>query len=313
MEMKNPLAIGIIFLFIGIAVAPSINSSTVKTIDNSDLVEVTSQACGIQGYRDATVNLTRAQYQELAQYLADVNARLNQTTTRDEAVPIFKEAVVELHKYGLLPKGMSITRAQRLVTGSVATSRLARIQPRSTQVRLNEVDNQFCLVAGTTDNAFIFGPIKSSLFLLLMLITYVNYGIATLFDNLGLRLLAGVFYGIDTVLEWLWIPTRVIPFEIGGLVTMGSYYYEWEVGPHFYPSDGWITTQGLQGKQSINGSFFGNLKNGGGLGLFFGMYGYTGFVLHPVTSYRAIFLGSALRAAMSDTPPYASEGFGKNS
>jgi len=41
-EIKKLLAIGIIFLFIGVAVAPSINSSVVKASD--DLVEVTSQA-----------------------------------------------------------------------------------------------------------------------------------------------------------------------------------------------------------------------------------------------------------------------------
>ena len=114
MEMKKLLALGIIFLFFGVAVAPSINSSVVKTSD--DLIEVTSQACGIQGFGNTTVKLTKQQYQDLEQYLVDFRARLNQTTTREEAVPIFKDAVVELNKYGLLPKGMSVERAQHLVT-----------------------------------------------------------------------------------------------------------------------------------------------------------------------------------------------------
>ena len=116
MEMKKLLAIGIIFLFIGVAVAPSINSTVVKASDDNDLVEVTSQACGIQGFGNTTVKLTKQQYQNLEQYLVDFRARLNQTTTREEAVPIFKDAVVELNKYGLLPKGMSVEKAQQLVT-----------------------------------------------------------------------------------------------------------------------------------------------------------------------------------------------------
>jgi hypothetical protein len=112
---RKCLAVGIILLFIGVAVAPSINSSVVKTSD--DLVEVTSQACGIQGFGgNTTVKLTKEQYQDLQNYLVDFRARLNQTATREEAVPLFKDAVVELNKYGLLPMGINVEKAQRLVT-----------------------------------------------------------------------------------------------------------------------------------------------------------------------------------------------------
>jgi hypothetical protein len=117
MEMKKLIAVSIIFLFIGVAVAPTINFTVVKASNNNDLVEVTTQACGIKGYGDATVKLTRQQYNELQQYLIEFRARLNQTSTREEAVPIFKETVVELNKYGLLPKGMSISQELNLITG----------------------------------------------------------------------------------------------------------------------------------------------------------------------------------------------------
>ena len=113
---KKWLAIGIILLFVGVTIAQTINFNTVKASTDEDLVEVTTQACGIQGYGDTTVKLTRQQYNDLEQYLAEFRTRLNQTTTREEAVPIFKEAVIELDKYGLLPKGMSVEKAQRLVT-----------------------------------------------------------------------------------------------------------------------------------------------------------------------------------------------------
>jgi len=117
MEMKKSLAVGVILLFIGVAIAPSINLSVVKASQDDDLVEVTTQACGIKGYGNTTVKLTREQYNDLEKYLVEFRARLNQTTTREEAIPIFKEAVVELNKYGLLPKGMSVEQAQKLFTG----------------------------------------------------------------------------------------------------------------------------------------------------------------------------------------------------
>ncbi|HVO72986.1 MAG TPA: hypothetical protein VMT35_03120 [Ignavibacteriaceae bacterium] len=107
-RLRKGLAVGIILLFIGVAVAPSINSTVVKASDDNDLIEVTSQACGIQGFGNTTVKLTKQQYKDLEQYLVDFRARLNQTTTREETVPIFKDAVVELNKYGLLLKGLSV-------------------------------------------------------------------------------------------------------------------------------------------------------------------------------------------------------------
>ena len=102
---KKCLAVGIILLFIGVAVAPSINSSVVKASNDKDLVEVTSQACGIQGFGKTTVKLTKQQYQNLEQYLVDFRARLNQTTTREEAVPLFKDAVVERAASRSIPAG----------------------------------------------------------------------------------------------------------------------------------------------------------------------------------------------------------------
>ncbi len=110
------LAIGIILLFVGVAIAPSINQSVVTASQNDDLVEVTTQACGIKGFGDTTVKLTREQYQNLKQYLVDFRTRLDHTQTRDEAISLFNEAVVEINTYGLLPKGMNFEQAQQLVT-----------------------------------------------------------------------------------------------------------------------------------------------------------------------------------------------------
>jgi hypothetical protein len=147
--MKKLLAIGIIFLFIGVAVAPSINSTVVKTSDN--LIEVTSQACGIQGFGNTTVKLTKQQYHDLEQYLVDFRARLNRTTTKDEAIPIFKDAVVELNKYGLLPKGMSVEKAQKLVIGPPLSSRkMNNLQELLKNNRNDNATNYFCTVTVST-------------------------------------------------------------------------------------------------------------------------------------------------------------------
>jgi len=152
---KKLLTIGIILFFIGIAVAPSINFSVVKASNDNNLVEVTTQACGIQGYGNATVRLTREQYNNLEQYLVEFRARLNQTTTREEAVPIFKKAVVELNKYGLLPRGMSVERAQKLVVGKNLDKKLMKPQEKILHNHLLTLKSNFlCLVAGDATNVF---------------------------------------------------------------------------------------------------------------------------------------------------------------
>jgi len=134
------LVVIVIFLFIGVAVAPSINQNIVKASNDDDLVEVTSQACGIKGYEDTTVKLTREQYQNLEQYFVEFRARLNQTSTREEAVPLFKDAVVELDKYGLLPKGMSVEQFQRIITGLFQDKKFTKLQEKLAQF-LPSADN----------------------------------------------------------------------------------------------------------------------------------------------------------------------------
>jgi hypothetical protein len=154
MEMKKLFAVGVIFLFIGVAVAPSINSTVVKASNDNALVEVTSQACGIPGFGNTTVKLTKEQYHDLEQYLVDFRARLNQTTTREEAIPLFKDAVVELNKYGLLPKGMSIEQAKKLISGpQLLSNQIEHIEGllKNTRIgRLMIVHNLFCFIYAHT-------------------------------------------------------------------------------------------------------------------------------------------------------------------
>jgi hypothetical protein len=152
---KQPIVFGIILLFIGVAISSSINQSIVKASKDNDLIEVTTQACGIKGCGDATVKLTREQYQDLKQYLIEFRARLNQTTTREEAIPIFKEAVVKVDKYGLLPKGMSIEQAQKLVTGEYLNKKTLDAVELLVKKKMVSVEANFnCLTAG-----HIFKPI----------------------------------------------------------------------------------------------------------------------------------------------------------
>ncbi len=232
-------AIGIILLFIGVAVAPSINFNVAKASLTNDLVEVTTQACGIQGFGDTTVKLTRQQYQNLQQYLVDFKARLNQTTTREEAVPIFKEAVVEFNKYGLLPKGMSVEKAQKLVTADQVHPAVEKLvgSLRFSQFHL-AFSNVFCLLSMYSvlaGNDVIFGLLTLPMIILFMLFTYGMFH----FNNLNLAMLVAIPLLLSAVVG---IPSLIFnlfsPLLLWTVVTINSGYR----GVSF----------GLKGLQSIN-------------------------------------------------------------
>jgi hypothetical protein len=268
MEMKKLLAIGIIFLFIGVAVAPSINSSVVKTSD--DLVEVTSQACGIQGFGNTTVKLTKQQYQNLEQYLVDFRARLNQTTTMKEVVPIFKDAVVELNKYRLLPKGMSVEKAQRFVTGQSFSQKWINIIKKvftKNQKSVVHKENWCCLFYGRANYFFV-------------LDIFERY-----FEKLG-----GPPGGPPD-------PFYLILFFICQAVYSHQPFFLWcplELMRGNWVNEGNFTTFGLNGKITWKGDCAGDIDSpyfGGKLGA----TGYTGLKIY--TNLGTTLLGSAFHVA----------------
>jgi hypothetical protein len=148
MEKKKIVAIGIIILFIGVAVAPSITQSIAKADYDDDHVVITTQACGIRGYEDATITISKEQYQDLEQYLTTFREQLNQTSTRQEIIILSMEAVVELERYGLLPKGMGVEQAQRLVT---AGGQFLDV-PMNLKNSFSQFINSFCFFVAITYN-----------------------------------------------------------------------------------------------------------------------------------------------------------------
>jgi hypothetical protein len=216
--VKKGLVVSVILLFIGVAVAPSINFNVVKASNDNDLVEVTTQACGIKGYGNTTVKLTREQYQNLEQYLVDFRARLNQTTTREEAVPIFKDAVVELDKYGLLPKGMRVEKAQKIFENLF----------KRHHKTLADNENFLCLIAGRTNETYFSGILPNVLW-------YVHYWIPHPFDDVFLQAI-------------IWPLTKINQYQ-PFILLADIILYEGAVG--------WVWTLGLLGVKTWKGTLIG--------------------------------------------------------
>ncbi len=115
--LKKVLVIAFIFLLIGITISPGLNFNLVIASNENYSIEITTKAFGNTIYENSKLILTNQQFIELDHYLTDFKEKINKTTTRKEAIPLFNEAIVKLNYYGLLPKGMNISQAQNLVTG----------------------------------------------------------------------------------------------------------------------------------------------------------------------------------------------------
>ena len=289
--MKNILLGGIILLIIGVAVAPSINHCVVKASQEDEVIEVTTQACGIQGFGDTTVKLTREQYQDLEEYLVEFRNRLNQTTTRAEAVSIFKDAVVELNKYGLLPKGMSVENAQKLIIGGSRYQRI-NLNLKQTQAPSNVTQNMFCFVTGNVSN-----------------VQRVSF-LSKLLHRNSMPCLSNVIFSI--LLDFLWDEAQI---SVLNVFHFGNYnFVNGYTGYQFFPAKGSISTIGMLGVNQLNGSFYGALPIRPTVYYFFNMYfittyitwfpavfGFTGFKIY--TRHTVDFLGSALWVKIITEPP----------
>jgi len=151
---RKGLAVSIILLFIGVSIAPAINASFVK--DN--LVELEVELCGLG--KKYAVELTQTEADELEKLFDNIEQKLSEVETREQTEDIFKDAVVELDKFGLLG-GLSVKQAQKLVTGNnIKKSKI-----------MNFIENKFAndanlpsinlltLVFGHVGNAIFSGPI----------------------------------------------------------------------------------------------------------------------------------------------------------
>lgn len=297
---KKSLAVAIILLFIGVAFAPSINANVSK----NELVEITTEVCGIDGIKPNTVKLTKQESKEVEQLIDDIKSKLDKAETREETVEIFNEAIIELDKYGLLG-GLSIEQAQRHVTSRYN-------QHISNQISNNNT-NALCLIAGETSETNVIG-LGSLLGAIWTAIRYAKMNVISSFlgslrffeliashfpqiDNIIAKiLLSRLFFPIiSTFLFW------VIPIKLGGIIEFGSVTSLFPQAPKYHPSEGWVNTFGLFGRRVYENPGYGQIFGVPSLDIFdiittryIGVIGFTGLSIGIPFTKKYFFLGTAL-------------------
>lgn len=184
------------------------------------------------------------QYDETEKIFNDLKLKLDKVTTKQEALALIKEVIVELNECGLLPKGMSVRQAQRLVTTGFLKSGLLKSYQR---INENNTGNYNCLVVGIANETF-FRPFPALIFD----IPIINYLVWE--SNLS---------DILNPLAFFYALRSLQPFKFGPYAYVGVRYKLIENGNVTYDithtSSGWVWTLGLNGVKKWNGTYYGGL------------------------------------------------------
>jgi hypothetical protein len=251
--------------------------------ENSQLVEITTEFCGLDGRQPHTVKLTTQEAQDLEKLFDDIKLRLYEVKTREETIQIFNEAVVKLDKFGLLGD-INIEKAQQLITGKYAVSNKKQLEmPVSLNKKvlgiINDRINIKCLTTGYATETTVLGSLSVLFFLLTYFLRFTFYPLLDL-----------------------------CPVLRGGIITHG---HSWSNRDEVFsdPSEGWTFSNGLLGIRFHHGDFYGNLiriediivQSAGFLGLYYvASFGFEGIrlyrfqydAIHPVK--KTFYLGSTL-------------------
>jgi hypothetical protein len=306
--LKNCVTAGIVLLFVGVAIAPSINFTVVNASENNELVEVSIQAYGIDSDLDHTVQVTKQQAQEVKTVFDALKSRMSAAGSLKETQSIFNETIVSLSRYNLLPRGMGIEQAKRLVTSAGQNQKaMTLLRKISTKFQAESpagtIQNQFCYIAGNTSNTHFTKPITK---LTMHLYDIMDYGSAN-------HILVVVSTVAWIVLNQISILSQKIVSRQGNHCGVSIFFGNFKYYPYpnwFYPAQGWISTDGINGKQNLSGSFWGQKMTSGWQPqddwcmnyTWRGCVGFTGLITYVGTD-SAYYLGSALQVNVGSDRP----------
>lgn len=235
--MKKILATGVVILFISVAFVPSLYADAEIISEQQGLVEIPIQICGLGGIKEHTAKLSKEDAVRLDTMFVDIHRRLNASESREETIYIYKEAVVELDSLGLLG-GYSVEQVQELVTrelfeNSFLINLLGLLKNNKLEPMDNHINSQ-CYINGEVTNSTLY----PCFYIILRSIPILGQFIFNIFHfhmshkqqmktYLGYITFGHSFHDID--------------------------YYE----DYYYPSEGWIRTEGTNGIIEQNGSFYG--------------------------------------------------------
>jgi hypothetical protein len=300
--------VGIVFLIVGISYISSITINMAKASNDNDLVKVTIQAYNISGDYSSTILVTQRQLREIQQVFDKLKSRLSLVESMDETQQIFNDTIVSLNCYNLLPAGMTMEQAKQLVSSVNQNQKLIpSCQKISTKfqadAKTGTIRNSFCYIAGNTSNIHFAKLAKR---IAHRLIAFMDYNTG----NAPLQKVVTAFWFVFNQIS-KYTQTRLYQngSHYGVCIYFGNYHY-YPYPNWLFPAQGWISTNGINGKQNISGSFWGQKMTSGWQQqddwymnyTWRGCVGFTGLITY-IGSDSAYYLGSALQVQVGPNRP----------
>lgn len=297
----------IILLVIGVAFIPIPGLKAVVVSDDSGLVELTTQIHDVKKDSQYTIKVTHQQSREIQRVFDDLKNHLSTADSLEESHRIFNDTIDALARYHLLPGDISIQHLKKLATSASLYIKLA---PLTQHIKIfqasfheNEMQNFFCSIAGNTSNTHTAKLAKRIALRLNAIIDHSTGNVVL--ANIATALWI-VFHQISKITQTI---VRQNGSHGGVCMYFGNYHY-YPYPNWLQPAEGWISTNGINGKQNISGSFWGQTMTGGWQPqadwymnyTWRGCLGFTGLITY-VGEDSAYFLGSARHVHVGHNRP----------
>ena len=302
------IAVGIIFLLFGIGFMPSIAINMVTASNDNNLVKVTTQAYDSTGDYTFTVLVTQRQAREIQHVFDELKNRLSSVESMEETQQIFNDTIVSLSSYNLLPQGLNIEQAKRLVSYLNQNQKLIPFLEKmptksQTVAKAGTIQNSCCYIAGNTSNTHFTKLAKRTAHRLIAIMDHSS-------GNAPLVKLATALWIVINPISKI---TQMILHQNGPHYGVSIYFGNYHYYPYpnwLSPAQGWISTNGINGKQNSSGSFWGQKIVSGWQPqddwymnyTWRGCMGFTGLITH-IGSDSAYYIGSALHVNVGPNRP----------
>ena len=154
--MKKILSLGVILLFVGLALAPyMVAKHSVEFIDKK--IPVTLEVYRNDDIITHTVPISQNKLSKFMLVFKDIKQRIENITTKEETINIFNDAVIELDNFGLFPDTITIEEVQHMINNYYKIEESKIILNKNNSGDYGK--NLFCFLAGESE-CMVFGPIS---------------------------------------------------------------------------------------------------------------------------------------------------------
>jgi hypothetical protein len=306
---RKRLVCEIVPLIVCFSIVPTINILIVRAHESNDLIKVTTQVYDSSGENSQTIQLTTEQVHEVKMLFDSLKNRFSKAESMEATREIFSDTVVCLSQYHLLPKDMGMRDTQRVVTGGLQNHNIETLFYGKSKKfpgdsdSAGEIQNYFCYIAGNTTNTHFAKPITKITLRLFDIMDFSSGNILILKIATVLWIISSPFSTMSQLI------LKHPGHHIGVNIHFGNYHY-YPYPNWFSPAQGWLLTNGLNGKQNITGSFWGQEMTSGWQPQddwnmnysWRGCVGFTGIITY-INQDSAYYIGSALQVHVGPNRP----------